>query len=794
MASKKVTVEVDIDIDVNPSLKALRQLKAQLKDTAAGSEEFKKITKQIKDVEDALEEGKVASKGWGDILEEASGPLGLIGKGIRQFEIGLKSLNTVAKSTIIGFIAAAVIALVEAFRKNEVAMKKLEPIFIQFEKILGGIFRAFEPVLDIFIEMAMTALPYITKGIGMFYSGIYALFTFIKTAGGAVIDFFVAFMNFDFVAMGEATKKLFSSFSETTKSYTDSVARFTEGTKEMTKTEKENAEELAAIEKKKQEDRQKALEDKIANMQQNDELDLARLEQQKAIALDAAKTEEEKLAVEEKYAKLSYNIRRKDISDKRALYAEGTKEYKDYTKQLIELDTEYINTSSQNAQKRIEILQKQEQKLEEIFIQGENDYDNFYKKIEQIELDSIEEGYDKSLILLKIKFDKQKEELELGYEKILASDEKFYAEQEILFDKAIAQGLMTEKEKQEKLLEVRNNINTDQINAQFDLDQALLLIDENYYAEQEKLYTNSVNKERAERVKAIDEELKLLGLRSEVLLQGTRAYFDNRREIIDASERKELESAELTEQQITAIQRKYAEQRKQLKQDEWAAIGKITSEAINSIAAVTGALASSYDLEAEESEKAFNKRKKLQKATAYMSAASGIIQILTQPSTLPSPFDWIVKSINAIALGVATKVQIDKIDKTEFKAPSSGGAKTSGPIQVQRRAKGGMINGPGTSTSDSIPAMLSNGEFVVNARATETFEPLLRSINNFGLQPRFAAGGMMSMSSVNRPSGDNLSETLTSIIANQPIRTYVTSNEITNQQQFDRVIKTRSMI
>ena len=32
-------------------------------------------------------------------------------------------------------------------------------------------------------------------------------------------------------------------------------------------------------------------------------------------------------------------------------------------------------------------------------------------------------------------------------------------------------------------------------------------------------------------------------------------------------------------------------------------------------------------------------------------------------------------------------------------------------------AGGGAINGAGTSTSDSIPAMLSDGEFVMNAQA-----------------------------------------------------------------------------
>ena len=39
-----------------------------------------------------------------------------------------------------------------------------------------------------------------------------------------------------------------------------------------------------------------------------------------------------------------------------------------------------------------------------------------------------------------------------------------------------------------------------------------------------------------------------------------------------------------------------------------------------------------------------------------MSAASGIIQILTQPSTLPSPFDVIVKVANAAAVAISTGI------------------------------------------------------------------------------------------------------------------------------------------
>ncbi len=60
-------------------------------------------------------------------------------------------------------------------------------------------------------------------------------------------------------------------------------------------------------------------------------------------------------------------------------------------------------------------------------------------------------------------------------------------------------------------------------------------------------------------------------------------------------------------------------------------------------------------------------------------------------------------------------------------------------------AEGGRVSGPGTSTSDSIPAMLSDGEFVINAKATARHLPLLEAINE-GKVSRFASGGLVGSS------------------------------------------------
>jgi len=67
-------------------------------------------------------------------------------------------------------------------------------------------------------------------------------------------------------------------------------------------------------------------------------------------------------------------------------------------------------------------------------------------------------------------------------------------------------------------------------------------------------------------------------------------------------------------------------------------------------------------------------------------------------------------------------------------------------------ASGGLVSGAGSGTSDSIPAMLSNGEFVIPARIVKKFGvDFFESIRG-GLMPRpavaMAGGGLASMPSL----------------------------------------------
>ena len=66
-------------------------------------------------------------------------------------------------------------------------------------------------------------------------------------------------------------------------------------------------------------------------------------------------------------------------------------------------------------------------------------------------------------------------------------------------------------------------------------------------------------------------------------------------------------------------------------------------------------------------------------------------------------------------------------------------------LSAGRMATGGVVRGPGTDTSDDVPIMASNDEFVVNAKSSRAHRRLLEAINEDRL-PRFAKGGSVTKS------------------------------------------------
>ena len=252
------TVEVDLQVNTNlePTIKNLRELKKQLRETAAGSKEFDKLSASIRDMEDSISDAKATNDDFLGQLENASGPLGALGQGIRGAERTFSSFNGALKASIIGAIVALVAGLAAAFSNNEKAQKKLQPIMEAFEKILGGVFAVVEPLFDVFIDLATKALPYVSDAFKVVYSSVTAVFQSLGKLGSAVKKL----IGGDFSGAWEDAKSSVTGFS---KNFNDAKTRFEKGSKEMTKLEKENAEKRAeALEK--ENERKKAAAEKAA--------------------------------------------------------------------------------------------------------------------------------------------------------------------------------------------------------------------------------------------------------------------------------------------------------------------------------------------------------------------------------------------------------------------------------------------------------------------------------------------------------------------------------------------------
>ena len=89
--------------------------------------------------------------------------------------------------------------------------------------------------------------------------------------------------------------------------------------------------------------------------------------------------------------------------------------------------------------------------------------------------------------------------------------------------------------------------------------------------------------------------------------------------------------------------------------------------------------------------------------------AAGVAQAAATP--WPGNIAAIVSTIATIMANIATATSL--VNSAKF-------------------AEGGLVTGPGSGTSDSIPARLSNGESVMTAAATSMFGPILSSFNQMG--------------------------------------------------------------
>lgn len=303
--------------------------------------------------------------------------------------------------------------------------------------------------------------------------------------------------------------------------------------------------------------------------------------------------------------------------------------------------------------------------------------------------------------------------------------------------------------------------------------------------EQQK--TNDLKKLSDEELeKELENRQKLISLQLEAVKEGSEQEYQLRMQQLVAAREEELNQKELTEQMKLAIMEKYNKQIDDLSAQHDADMLQKQQDAVR--VRYETEIAQAYGNEQEilrikleqkqaeldaiqqlegESTEAFNLRKiemqneylstkqelankeieiEQAKYDAAASIAGGFSTLFNTIGEDNKAFAMLSKTLALAEIAINTGSAIAKMVSAEAGkgifglATMASGIATilsniASAISIVKSAKfasGGLVTGPGSETSDSIPAMLSNGESVLTADATSMFGPMLSAFNQIG--------------------------------------------------------------
>ena len=735
---------------------AQKQAQAALSKTDINTKEYKTLAKELKDVEKAQEKAQMRAKGLTDSLAGIDGPIGLVGKGFQ----GLSKAGTAFAANPVGATITAIGivlgALTKALGNTEKGMQAMNKITAMFGEIIDPIIGVVEDLATLLAEGLAVGLEKVGELMSFFGIGA-------KDAAKAAEELSVAEMKLDqenqkaAVSRAETNKQL----AETRETLSDTNATYAERVTALGKV-KDAEEAQSALEIKNAKESLRIAKEKY-NMH-DDDLELRKQMRDAEIAL--AGVEQDAAAKGRLLNKQGAALDKEDQAAKDARAKEAAAKakersdaalalYKDALKAKRKADDEAyllsIADEDIRAQEALKIAQRDQDAEVQLKIDG----------LEKIKKRTKQEN--EALAALKAQQAAQDVAQQKALDALLAKqlDVKLKAKKEAEAKAADDFKKLTEEEYNETIKSTEDyytKLNTELINSnltekelkdkQFELDMQRL--------EQQKLnaqdYGKSVvdieeeiaekKREKREEEAAADDELRDKKIANiQAVLGITTAVLDAISSIREVKDQNEL----------NAIDRKYQAQIDAANGDK-DAIAKIEEEKLKESNAIK--------------KKQFDNNKKLQYATALINGAVAIGSIIAQYPKFDGGFAMAAALVIA---SVALAAQLIKIKQTEFVPDAGGGGGGGGDSKPAPTmfAGGGFVSGPGTGTSDSIPARLSNGESVINANSTSQFGGLLSMINEAGGGKKFADGGMNG--SMNTPV----------------LKTYVVASEVTSQQEAD---------
>lgn len=200
-------------------------------------------------------------------------------------------------------------------------------------------------------------------------------------------------------------------------------------------------------------------------------------------------------------------------------------------------------------------------------------------------------------------------------------------------------------------------------------------------------------------------------------LQQLRVQLEQELAALKTEEQQVLASHEFTEDQKTEISRLYAEKRssivkKEAKNEKDLYI-RASMDIANAISGTLGNLSDMFSTLAENNAQMTKFSKAMAMGQIVISSAVAMAQAVV--TAINAGKDTGLGAVVTVPLVLAEMLGIVGSMIAQAKRTLASSEEPNKP----KFADGGLVTGPGTGTSDSIDAKLSNGEYVLNARAVQ---------------------------------------------------------------------------
>ena len=704
---KEIQNNIKVESDLRGSLVQLRAALSNLtaeydnlskaeRDSAKGKElqdKINAVTKELKGAEEATGRFNRNVGNYENAIKSVFGNNQLVAgiQAVRNGVIGVSKAFDLLKShpviAVISVITALFLKLANSAKNNEEQYVKLQQVLAPLKMAMDGITRVVESIVDVFLSAAQA----VTGLVGAFL---------------------------DFIGVGDSINQNSKDYIELEKQKLDLANKERSDLVENAKLSMEASDLRAKY----------AQRDKYSAEERIQFLNKA-IDKEKAMADNELEQAKQRLEIAKKEAERTKNS--KEVNDELA-QAEANlynvqKEYNTKTRELYSQRSEAQTKLNQEEKKRLQLVQERSDK----------------------ELAAMRALRDSENALIKDSFEKQKADINASYDDQIADLKKRMETEETLTTEAKAAMSATianlEKQRDAELAEVNEesirekleqeaayieqrlqlategtiqeySLKAEQLKKEKEIElsntkltaEQKQLIEERYQKKLDEMTSEHERKKQEEAMEAL--ELELSNRLAAAKIAGEdelQVELENAKKRLDSLQQLEGESdAEFKARQLEA-QQEYLDAKEELAQREI----EIEQAKFEAASQITGALSGLFDQLGEDNKAFMILSKTLALAEVAINTGKAISSAVAEAAKGPFGIAKAVSLIATIISNMTTAIGI--INSAKF-------------------ADGGLVEGPGTGTSDSIPAMLSNGESVMTARATSMFAPLLSAINVAG--------------------------------------------------------------